>query len=106
MKLLEKKSTETLQDIGKGNHSLDNPRKAQETKAKETNGITSSRKALPASAEMLTAQEKIFSMHSSDQKSILKVDEEFKIVLIKISNTIKLANDLNRPFLKRKKKNI
>lgn len=52
---------------------------------------------------MLTAQEKIFSVHSSDQKSILKVDEEFKTVLIKISNTIKLANDLNRPFLKRKK---
>lgn len=51
----------------------------------------------------LIAQEKIFSMHSSDQKSILKVDEEFKTVLIKISNTIKSWQMISTdPFSKKK----
>lgn len=39
--ILEKKSEEMPRDIGKGNNSLDNTRKAQETKAKAANRITS-----------------------------------------------------------------
>lgn len=43
-------------------------------------------------------------MHSSDQKSILKIDEELKNVLVKTSNTIKSWQMISTDPSKQKKK--
>lgn len=45
-------------------------------------------------------------MHSSDQKSILKIDEEFKNILVKTSNTIKSWQMISTDPSKQKKNQI